>query len=312
MLFVAIAFEGFENDLESEILRHNLIIKKHIERLFIIEGPCVSLVWAQSVWNNPIEIEITSINDATKKLNQLGKLWSLFSVSNHRRANLIQEKLYPIKSKPIQFLQEINFPNLGAWSLIAENKIIASTETNSPFPNGQIQFQESKLPPSRAYLKLWELFTCHNIQIPIAKSKVMDFGSAPGGWTWVLNELGCEILSFDRSELRDDLKKNKNIQHKKIDAFGVMPDNVENQDWFFSDLICYPPKLFEFIQIWIASQKVKNFVCTIKFQGTTDFETMDMFSQIPNSKIIHLYHNKHEVTWVHGECLKTIPSLKKS
>ena len=43
---------------------------------------------------------------------------------------------------------------------------------------------------------------------------------------------------------------------------------------------------------------VRNFVCTIKFQGATDFETMRAFAAIPGSRLLHLHHNKHELTWV--------------
>ena len=67
-------------------------------------------------------------------------------------------------------------------------------------------------------------------------------------------------------------------------------------DWFFSDIICYPSKLFELVKRWQAAG-VRNFVCTIKYQAETDFETTDRFIQEFGGKIIHQHHNKHEVTW---------------
>jgi 23S rRNA (cytidine2498-2'-O)-methyltransferase len=42
---------------------------------------------------------------------------------------------------------------------------------------------------------------------------------------------------------------------------------------------------------------VKNFVCTIKYQAETDWEQTLKFLEIPGSRIVHLHHNKHEVTW---------------
>ena len=43
--------------------------------------------------------------------------------------------------------------------------------------------------------------------------------------------------------------------------------------------------------------KVRNFVCTLKYQAETDWEATLKFLEIPGSQIVHLHHNKHEVTW---------------
>jgi 23S rRNA (cytidine2498-2'-O)-methyltransferase len=43
---------------------------------------------------------------------------------------------------------------------------------------------------------------------------------------------------------------------------------------------------------------VRRFVCTIKFQGKTDHEAARAFAAIPGSRLMHLHHNKHELTWV--------------
>ncbi|HWU42920.1 MAG TPA: hypothetical protein VN132_05760, partial [Bdellovibrio sp.] len=70
-------------------------------------------------------------------------------------------------------------------------------------------------------------------------------------------------------------------------------------DWFFSDIICYPEKLLELVKNWQSSGLCSNFVCTIKFQGKTDFETLEAFQSLENAHVQHLYHNKHEVTlWI--------------
>jgi 23S rRNA (cytidine2498-2'-O)-methyltransferase len=39
-------------------------------------------------------------------------------------------------------------------------------------------------------------------------------------------------------------------------------------------------------------------VCTLKFQGPTDHETARRFAAIPGSRLMHLHHNKHELTWI--------------
>jgi 23S rRNA (cytidine2498-2'-O)-methyltransferase len=182
--------------------------------------------------------------------------------------------------------------------LLSENKIIACAKTSNPFPSGEIPFVEDKEnAPSRAYLKLWETFTVHGVR-PKGDDAVLDLGSSPGGWTWVLQQLGCHVISVDKAELDPRLMSDKKIKFIKKDAFKLKPSDVGQIDWFFSDLICYPRKLYDLVQEWRKSGHVKNFVCTIKFQGETDYESLKLFSEIPGSRLVHLFHNKHEIMWI--------------
>jgi 23S rRNA (cytidine2498-2'-O)-methyltransferase len=124
---------------------------------------------------------------------------------------------------------------------------------------------------------------------------VVDLGSSPGSWTWALAQLGPTVLSVDRSKLSDEVMKNKKVQFTTGDAFAFKPQKL---DWVFSDVICYPEKLYEYIQTWIASGMCKKFVCSVKFAGNPDHRVIDLFRKIPHSRIIHLSHNKNEVTWL--------------
>jgi 23S rRNA (cytidine2498-2'-O)-methyltransferase len=49
---------------------------------------------------------------------------------------------------------------------------------------------------------------------------------------------------------------------------------------------------------WLELGSVRNFVCTLKFQGETDHETARQFAAIPGSRLVHLSCNKHELTWM--------------
>ena len=42
----------------------------------------------------------------------------------------------------------------------------------------------------------------------------------------------------------------------------------------------------------------ENFVCTIKFQGETDHQSAASFAAIPGAQVLHLHHNKHELTFM--------------
>lgn len=40
-------------------------------------------------------------------------------------------------------------------------------------------------------------------------------------------------------------------------------------------------------------------ICTIKMQGKTDWNLISKFEEIPDSKVVHLNYNKHELTFIH-------------
>jgi hypothetical protein len=48
----------------------------------------------------------------------------------------------------------------------------------------------------------------------------------------------------------------------------------------------------------LAAGACRRFVCTIKFQGAADHAVAARFAAIPGSELRHLYHNRHELTWI--------------
>lgn len=282
-----------------ELLKELTNVRSIHGNLVLTDGPLQKSVWAQNIWLNPEIIPFESISQAAKALKSLGKLWVPYTFDNHRRAQLIQEQLPHVKPRQIKFLENPPEKNLGAWTLLDKNTLLASSQTDSAFPLGEVLFHEDKeTPPSRAYLKLWELLTVYGVR-PEAGQKVVDFGSCPGGWTWVLQNIGCEVVSIDRAPLDEKIAKLPRIKFIKTNAFTVKPEDLGKIDWFFSDIICYPDKLLELVLNWLDSGLCRNFVCTIKFQGKTDFETLEKFKKLENTEVKHLHHNKHEVTvWI--------------
>lgn len=293
---VHISFPEFENELEREVkILHGKILEKK-EHLFITSPLVEKPVWSQCTWMDPSWIPIDSINDAVKKLKAQNSLWMSYCFHLHRRTQLIQEKLLRLKPKPLQFLKAPKPTLFGGWTLWDEKLILASAQTSSALPLGLAQFEENKSIPSRAYLKLWELFTLHESP-PKAGSRVLDLGSSPGGWTWVLSDLGCDVLSVDKAALDSQLMKRKNVSHLKKDAFTLSPDEIGDVDFLFSDIICEPKKLYELTQKWIHSGRCKKIICSIKFKGETDFDIIAQFKAVPRSRLYHLCANKHELTW---------------
>jgi 23S rRNA (cytidine2498-2'-O)-methyltransferase len=250
------------------------------------------------VWRDPQRISISSIGDAAKKLRAIQRNWALYSFDHHRRAALIAAELPKVSAKPLAFGTPAPKAPLGSWTLLQKDLLLAAPHCSSPFPNGEVAFVEDRqAPPSRAYLKLWELFTLIE-QRPKPGELCLDLGASPGGWSWVLAGLGARVLSVDKAPLDPRIAALPGIEYRKESAFALDPRTVGRADWLFSDVVCYPKRLYTLVQKWLAVGTVRRFVCTIKFQGETDCATARQFAAIPGSRLLHLHHNKHELTWV--------------
>ncbi|GHV46603.1 methyltransferase [Spirochaetia bacterium] len=254
--------------------------------------------WQQNVWLEPFRLEFNSISEAVAALRGIQRNWAPSLHTQFRRAALIRDQLPPISAKPRPFPWQVPDAPMGAWTLLDAHTLVASPRCSSPFPAGTIEFEENKIgPPSRAYLKLWEaLVRCG--KWPGPGEKCLDAGASPGGWTWALARLGAQVCAVDRAPLEDRVLAMPGVTALKHDAFTLTPEDLGPMDWVFSDVICYPPRLYEWIQKWLASGLCKNFVCTIKMQGQADYETTQLFAEIPGGTVVHLYHNKHELTWI--------------
>lgn len=296
------AFEGYESELARELnwfaqtLNTSAIIHQLSEQFFISDLE-VTPVWSKSIWQEIEFHTFSSIKEAAKILKSNGKAWCNHSSNSFRRSELIQNEVFKFKEKKVEFLEDLKQFKINNWMLLDEHTLLLSKQTNSKIYKDSIVFKESTFPPSRAYLKLWELFTVHKI-VPQKGNRVIDFGSSPGGWTWVLQSLGCEVLSIDKAPLAPDILKLPKVTPIKKDAFTIKPQDIGPVDWFFSDIICYPEKLYEYLKLWITSGLCGNYCLTIKLQGPYSFEVIRKFQKIENSKVFHLHHNKHELTFV--------------
>lgn len=285
-----LAPEGLENILLRELKG----VERQVERLFIAKGEEQEVFWAQNIWRDVQIIPFDSIGDAAKKLRALHGLWVHYPHTNLRRASLIQEKLPYISPKPLTFPAPLPKAPLGSWTLLDANTLLASPTCSSPLPHGEFRFNETKEPPSRAYLKLWEVLTRIEC-MPKPGELCLEVGASPGSWTWVLSSLGAHVIAVDRAPLEQEYP---NVKFLKMDAFQIHPDDYKEVKWVFSDVICFPEKLLSWIRLWLERGSKANFVCTIKFQGEEQYEILEEFKKIPGCRLMHLFHNKHEITFV--------------
>ena len=268
------------------------------DRLILAPGPARPAAWAQNIWPNVERIAIASIKDGARALKARQRNWALWPLANFRRAQLIQDLLPHVGVKPLVFPTPVPMAPFGSWTLVEPDLILASAHSSSPFRHGEARFVEDReAPPNRAYLKLWEALTVARCY-PGPGDRCLDLGASPGGWTWVLQQLGADVLSIDKAPLDSAIAALPRVTQRQQSAFALKPEEVGPIDFLCSDVICYPARLLRLVETWLASGLVRNFICTIKFQAETDHETARAFAAIPGSRVLHLFHNKHELTWI--------------
>jgi 23S rRNA (cytidine2498-2'-O)-methyltransferase len=293
-----LAAEGFDAQLTEELKRAGVQVTGRHERLLLADGPAIPSAWAANIWHDCIEWPVESIGSAAKALRGLQRNWAMYAPLHHRRAALIQDRLPHVSAKPVVFPAAAPTAPLGSWTLLAPDRMLAAAACSAPFPNGEVTFVEDKTgPPSRAYLKLWEALVRAR-RWPGPGERCVDLGACPGGWTYVLAKLGTSVVAIDKAPLDPKVAAMPGVEWRGESAFALDPASVGPVDWLFSDIICYPARLLRLVEQWRGSGLVRNFVCTLKFQGETDHESAEAFAALPGARVLHLHHNKHELTFM--------------
>lgn len=293
---VLIPFYQFDHELVKELGLHQKKIHYFDEKIFLVDKLSEKPIWAQDWWPDTKPYPLESKSAAIKLLKSSAHYGHYYSSEESKIAKSILKELKNLDRKRIELNSKFKF-NYFSWTT-KENMLLKCEKPFSRYPSGWHEFIEDKtFPPNRAYLKLWELFTVH--QLPTSKSQIaIDLGSSPGGWSWVLSQYFQTVYSVDRAELDPKIKNISNIKHFQGDAFKVSENDFKDCSWLFSDIICTPMKTYDLIMYWMKNSNIKNYVCTIKFKGDCDFDILKKLLEIPDSKIIHLYQNKNEVTWI--------------
>jgi 23S rRNA (cytidine2498-2'-O)-methyltransferase len=293
-----LAADGFLPQLREELRRAGVMVSADHGRLVISDSPPVAAAWAANIWHDCIDWPVESIGGAAKALRDVQRNWAMYAPLHHRRAALIQERLPHVSAKPVVFPAAAPSAPLGSWTLLAPDRLLAAARCSAAFPNGEVELVEDKVgPPSRAYLKLWEALVRLR-HWPQPGERCVDLGASPGGWTFVLARLGARVVAIDKAPLDPKVAEMAGVEWRGESAFALEPASIGPVDWLFSDVICYPARLRQLVERWRVSGLVKNFVCTLKFQGETDYETAAAFAAIPGARVLHLHQNKHELTFM--------------
>ncbi len=272
-------------------------IKRWHGRLALSPDPPVPAAWSLNSWTSPREMPVPSIGMAADSLRAIQRNWGYLPFSHDSRAALITERLPRLRPRPLRFPCAAPAGHLGAWTMLGYDRMLVSPTQTSPFVNGEVAFEEDRSgPPSRAYLKLWE--ACMRAGVwPQPGETCLDLGAAPGGWTWAIASLGAQVTAVDRAPLDDAVAAMPGVTTRQESAFGIDPANEAQLDWLFSDIVAYPARLLTLVQAWIASGRARRIICTLKFQGATDHASAEAFAAIAGGRVLHLFHNKHELTF---------------
>lgn len=289
-----LAAEGFEAPLAEELARMGVTVEGWHGRLALSPDVPARSAWALDTWTEPAEHPAPSVKAAADALRGMQRNWSGYAAGQHRRAALIEARLPPVRARPLRFPEPAPASHLGAWTLLAPDRLLASPGKTSPFPLGECRFEEDRAgPPSRAYLKLWEACTRMGAW-PQPGERCLDLGAAPGGWTWALATLGADVTAVDKAPLDPAVAALPGVTQVIESAFALEPRPV---DWLVCDVIAYPSRSLALVQRWLAAAAPGRIVCSVKFQGATDHDSAAVFAAIPGGSLAHLWHNKHELTF---------------
>lgn len=301
-----LAAPGYEAELGQELQRagadRNLLWVHG--RLALTDGPPPpgGVAWALNTWFDVETLPIASIGDAARQLRERQRNWACFAPAPGGRAGLIAERLPHVSGRPLQLGELPPTSPLGSWTLAEPGLMLAAGRCSSPFPNGEAPLVELREgPPSRAYRKLWEALVTLG-RFPQPGQRAVDLGASPGGWTWLLAQLGCEVTAIDKAPLHPAVDALPGVAWLQGSAFGVDPAAVCQRwgggppAWVCCDIICYPERLFGLLDRWRALTPAPTVICTVKFQGATDHDVTDRLRSLPGARLTHLFHNRHELT----------------
>jgi 23S rRNA (cytidine2498-2'-O)-methyltransferase len=286
-----LAPDGLEPTLAAWLERRGSHVLGWHGRLALSPDPALQCPWSLDTWFAPAEHSAPSVKAAADALREQQRNWSAYGVQHHRRMALIAERLPPVKAAPLVFPSPAPAAHLGAWTLLEPGRLLASPTKSSAFINGECRFIEDRLgPPSRAYLKLWEALTLMGVR-PGPGDQCLDLGASPGGWTWVLAQLGATVTAVDKAPVDPAVAALPGVTQALDSAFALEPRPV---DWLVCDVIAYPARTLALLERWLPF--ARHVICSVKFQGETDHDTADRIAALPDVRLAHLFHNKHELT----------------
>lgn len=293
-----LAAPGFEAQLAACADRHGVGLDTWHGPLALSADPARPLPWAQDVWIEPTEMAPAAALAAMRaaRIPWAALPWAA-RAGPHGTATLSLAARLP-RAGTGRTAFPCRLPERsGAFTLLAEDRVLLAARRQSPFANGEARFHESREAPSRAYLKLWEALTILGAH-PGPGDLCYDLGAAPGGWSWVAASLSARVVAIDRAPLAPSVAAMLGVRHRSESAFGIDPRKEPRIDWLLCDVIAYPPRTLGLVRRWLDAGRAARIIASVKFQGPTDHDSIAAFEAIPGGRLVHLSHNRHELTFL--------------
>jgi 23S rRNA (cytidine2498-2'-O)-methyltransferase len=169
----------------------------------------------------------------------------------------------------------------------------------SRFPGGVPRMRQPKGAPSRAVLKIDEAFEWAGLA-PSAGDVVVDFGAAPGGWTWSVAQRRARVFAVDPARLRPDICALRGVVSIQQSAFEFEPP--EPVDWLVCDMAWRPLEVGALLARWARQRKARFLLANIKLAMKKKVEIAYRVRRTleeagwRNLKMRQLYHDRDEVT----------------
>lgn len=174
-------------------------------------------------------------------------------------------------------------------------------ESLSYYPGGVFRIRSGKDAPSRASSKLEEALSWSGARIG-SEELVVDFGAAPGGWTWVAAKAGARVLAVDPGKLRPDLMKHRRVRYLCGSAFDFQMPAGETADWLLCDMAWRPMEVASLLAKWgrnrSARMLVANFKLPMKRKVPYAYQIIATLKKAgwKGLKARQLYHDRDEMT----------------
>lgn len=165
---------------------------------------------------------------------------------------------------------------------------------------GYLTIADDRRPPSRAFKKLREAIDVFALT-PQRDENAVDLGASPGGWTYVLRDLGLLVTAIDRSPLAPTLMRDMRVSFLTGNALTWLPPRPV--DWLVCDVITTPENTASLLHTWVSKRLCKHFCVTVKFKGAPAIDTLLALSAFLRDHAHffdarQLTHNKNELTLV--------------
>ena len=154
----------------------------------------------------------------------------------------------------------------------------------------------------RAEHKLEEAIDLWDLGSSMDGAEVLDIGASPGGWSWVLANVGARVTAVDPGQLDPHVIAHNAVTHLQVRAESLSFDGPQF-DWVVNDMNVDPPLAAEvLLQVRPWLREGGRSVTTLKLAGRSRPRGVlaEFVSRLEPGYAVetaqHLYSNRQEVT----------------